>query len=400
MNCLFTSISHIKIKQEDAWDKAYCSGREAVCRAGKEGIQRMEANLSNSRVKDSSAKMIFGDATLCAQFLRGYVDIPMLKDVQPEDIEDVTERYVHMFTEERNSDIVKKIRVHDGIQNENEEVPFYLISLIEHKSKVDYNVVMQVIRYMVFIWEDYEKEMERQQAGISRTRDFRYPPVIPIVFYDGEESFTAATQLHDRIRLSDVFGEYIPDYKCLLVQLRDFSNVQMMINKDIFSLLMLIDKLQNMEEFAELSKELSAEYLEEMTAGVPEYLLNIIAQIMEILLAKLNVPYEEAAAFTEQIRERRMGELLANFKGYDIQEARKKASIEGREEGRAEGREEGRAEGREEGRAEGREEGIRKLIAFGKKHEIPKEDIQKELVEQYCFEDQEAMKRIEECWQE
>ncbi len=41
----------------------------------------------------------------------------------------------------------------------NDETPFFLISLIEHKSNVDYNVVMQIFRYIAFIWADYEKEM-------------------------------------------------------------------------------------------------------------------------------------------------------------------------------------------------------------------------------------------------
>lgn len=301
-----------------------------VFHAGKEGIREMESNLSNSKVKDSSAKMIFGDAILCAQFLRGYVDIPLLKDVQPEDIEDVTERYVHMFTEERNSDIVKKVRIKK--QEENDGTPFYLVSLIEHKSKVDYNVVMQIIRYMVFIWEDYEKEMDKQQEGISKTRDFRYPPVLPIVFYDGKESFTAATRLHDRILLSDVLGEYIPDYKCILVQLKDYSNAQLMEKKDELSIVMLIDRLQDMEGFAGIGREIGAEYLKEATAEAPGYLLDVIAQVMEVLLSKLNVPYEEAAEFTKQIKERRMGELLANFKGYDVQATRQEAREEERRE--------------------------------------------------------------------
>ena len=76
--------------------------------------------------------------------------------MRPEDIEDVSERYVHMFTEERESDVVKRVHIKEN------ESPFYLISLIEHKSNIDYNVVMQVFRYMTFIWEDYEKEMERR----------------------------------------------------------------------------------------------------------------------------------------------------------------------------------------------------------------------------------------------
>lgn len=72
-------------------------------------VLHMTEKLRNSKVKDRSSKIIFEDPILCSQFLRGYVDIPILKDVKPEDIEDVTERFVHMFTEERNSDIVKKV---------------------------------------------------------------------------------------------------------------------------------------------------------------------------------------------------------------------------------------------------------------------------------------------------
>ena len=126
-------------------------------------VYEMPQNLNNTRVKDSSSKLIFGDPILCAQFLRGYLDIPMLKDVQPEDIEDVTERFVHMFTEERNSDVIKKVHLKKG------EMPFCFISLIEHKSEVDYNVVMQIFRYMAFIWED----SVRSTSSHSQQRLFR-----------------------------------------------------------------------------------------------------------------------------------------------------------------------------------------------------------------------------------
>ena len=113
----------------------------------------MHTNLTNRKVKDSSAKLIFKDAVLCAQFLRGYVDIPALKDVQPEDIEDVTERYVHMFTEERDSDVVKRVYLKKETEGMEEDgkPPIFVVSLIEHKSRVDFNVVMQILRYMVFI---------------------------------------------------------------------------------------------------------------------------------------------------------------------------------------------------------------------------------------------------------
>lgn len=64
-----------------------------------------------------------------------------------------TERYMHMFAEKRNSDTVKKVYLKSNL--------FYLVSLIEHKSDVDYNTIMQVFRYIAFIWENYEKEQKK-----------------------------------------------------------------------------------------------------------------------------------------------------------------------------------------------------------------------------------------------
>ncbi|MCH5345384.1 MAG: hypothetical protein J1E64_15260 [Acetatifactor sp.] len=89
------------------------------------------------KLADSSSKIIFEDPLLCSQFLRDYVeDVPCLKHVRPEDIEDVSDRYVPLFAVERNSDRVKKVHIKNG-------TPFFLVSLIEHKTKVEYNVAYQ-----------------------------------------------------------------------------------------------------------------------------------------------------------------------------------------------------------------------------------------------------------------
>ncbi len=367
-------------------------------------VYKMSLVLSNRKVKDSSAKVIFGDPTLCAQFLKGYVDIPLLKNVRPEDIEDVSERYVHMFTEERGSDVVKRVHI------QQKESPFYLVSLIEHKSNVDYNVAMQVFRYMTFIWEDYEKEMEKLQAGISKTRDFKYPPILPIVFYDGMDNWTAATRLQDRIMLDGIPPQYVPDYQCILVQLKDYSNAELMKMKDELSIIMMLNKVQEAADFTEVSEEIRPEYVSGITAKSPKYLLDIMAHVTEVLLSRLNVPPEEVVTFTEQIKERHMGELFANFKGYDVQEMRKKLRKELREELQGEVREEVRGEVREEVRGEVREEvrgevreevreeNMIKLINVDIKHGCSRENIIEDLMEQYTLSYEEAQKSVDCYW--
>ncbi len=337
------------------------------CRKGR---HTMEKSSRNSKTKDSSSKLIFENPVLCAQFLRGYLDIPVLKEVQPEDIEDVSERYVHMFSEERNSDVVKKVHI------KNDGTPFFLVSLIEHKAKVDYNVVMQMFRYMAFIWEDFEKEQERQHKGISRTKDFKYPPILPVVFYDGTEEWTAATSLHERVLLSDVFANCIPDYRCILMQLKDYSNAELMEKGDELSIFMMINKLHRVSDFEGLGKEVDAEYLKKAMADTPGHVLDIMAQVIEALLLKINVPYEEATDFAGQVKERRMGELFSNFEAYDVQATRREA--------------------REEGKREARNEDMAKFVSALKELAITREDIKIQLMKQFNLSEEEAEKMIAE----
>ena len=245
---------------------------------------------------------------------------------------------------------------------------------------------MQILRYMVYIWEEYEKEMERKQPGISKAKSFRYPPVLPIIFYDGTRKWTATTQLRDRIILSDSLLKYIPDFDCILVQLRDYSNAELMKRKNELSIVMLIEKLQSADEFKILEEEVNSVYIQEAVEDAPQYLLDIMSQIVEVLLVKLNIPMDEVEDFTGQIKERNMAELFANFKAYDVQAARAKACAEGR------------AEGMAKGRAEGREEGIKKLVRTLQKHSLGIEEVIKDVSEQYDLTEIEATEKVNTYW--
>ena len=50
----------------------------------------------------------------------------------------------------------------------------------------------------------------------------------------------------------------------------------------------------------------------------PEYLLNIVSQVTEALLSKINVPDREIEKVSEQIKKRHMGKLFANYEPYDV----------------------------------------------------------------------------------
>lgn len=283
--------------------------------------------ITNQHVKDSGAKLIFKDPILCAEFLRGYVDVDILKNVQPEDIEDISDRFIPMWQEERDSDSVKKIRVKD--------TSLYVIAIVEHQSKVHYDMSFRMLRYIVMVLTDYEAEQERLHKGITKTRDFKYPPVIPIIYYEGSASWTAARNFKERVHLSNALGDFIPDFEYLVVPLREYSNDDIISKKDELSLIMLINKLKSSEEFKNL-KNIPPEYLKKLEENTPEYLLKLLTKIISVLLYHINIPQDEVETFTDQIMRREFSMLFDSFEAYDVQAVRKESHEEGRLEGKLE----------------------------------------------------------------
>lgn len=258
--------------------------------------------ITNTQIADSGGKIVFENSTLCAQLLRDYSGIEALKNIGPEDIEDVTERFVPMFTEQRDADVVKKVHLStDDI----------FITLIEHKSGVDYNVVMQVLRYMVYIWEDYENQMEAVHPGVSKTKDFKYPPIFPIVYYEDKPQWTADETLKPRIALNEVFEEYIPNFRYHLISINNFDETDLIKRKDGLSFLILINKIRSANELKDLN--LPREYLDELLNGSPKDVLNVIARVGAVILRKHNVPENDIQNLVDQLKERKSMALFDNY---------------------------------------------------------------------------------------
>ena len=247
------------------------------------------------------------------------MDLPYLKDVKPEDIEDVSAQFVTLFAQERNSDRVKRVHISGT------DTPFFLVSLIEHKTAPDYNVCMQIFRYMVYIWESYEKEAEKIQKGMAKQQDFRYPPILPIIYYEGAKEWCVPPDFKSRIYKGEDFGKLIPDFEYYLVPLRDYSNETLMEKRDEISLVMLINKMQKAEDI-ETFRKLPGEEIDAVLQESPDYLVNVIADVLKTFLLKINVPISETEKLTGKVREKKMAELFADMEKMDIQAERKKTA--------------------------------------------------------------------------
>ena len=363
--------------------------------------------LRNSKARDSTAKLVLGDPYLCAQFLRDYVGLDIMQDVRPEDIQDVSERFLPMFVDEREADVVKVIQVpdkamratapdpgqdphgisaadcgsgsgtgtgtHHGSGSDSEHdtggstgtgagthrgggsgtggttdscgsagtgagtdinggagteegttgseggsdtsgttaYGFCYVLLVEHKSRNYNDIHLQLLRYIVEIWTMYRKDAVA--AGLDPdAASFRYPAVLPVVYYDGKDSWAAPRDLSDRVLLADVFQEFLPRFSYLLVDLRRKHTAEFCKNGDEVSFIMLLERLRSLDEFAQLYPDIPQEMWKRLGES-PEHVLEIIAQVTSLLLRGLDMREDHIRDVAGKIRERKVYHMFEDF---------------------------------------------------------------------------------------
>ena len=273
-------------------------------------------------VRNANSREIFKNNRLTSQFLRNYTDIPLLANVMPEDIEDVSEKDQAFLGVEFESDTIKKVYIRKADGTIEREV--YVLSLIEHKSDIDYDVAMQLLRYMCVIWQEYKATQNKIQEGSSRRKNFRYPLIIPIVYYEGKRKWTADLNLKDRIEFSEEMEKYIPDFTYQVVSVRQYTNEELSEKHDEMSLVMLINKIQTEEDLSEFRK-VSEEMVDSTYA--PDEIKEIYKKILWSLLMKLKVPNEEASNIIGEIGGHGMGYLFENMDEIDIGALKRKVAL-------------------------------------------------------------------------
>jgi predicted transposase/invertase (TIGR01784 family) len=295
--------------------------------------------------KDNSFKIILGNHVLFVQFLKDYVPLELWKDLTPDDIEDVSERFLPLLQNSRDSDTVKRVNLKG-------RDPFFVIALVEHQSAVDFNTSFRLLRYITLVLTEYEREANQDRPGVSSTKNFRFPPVLPVVFYDGRYPWTAVMNFSERTMMSEVFGRYIPRFEYCLVELSRYPVEHILRFRDELAVLMLIDKMdfKNKEGFL---KEFPG-YIKEMALKIPENLATLMGDIITVLLNRLEIPEERIRETTD----------LVNKKGVDRMFDQ---VVESYFEGKRLARDEGILIGTEKGRDEERKKAYRDKLEIARK---------------------------------
>ena len=108
------------------------------------------------------------------------------------------------------SDLLYKVRHQQG--------DLYIYLLLEHKSSPDPWVGLQLLRYLVRIWELHRKQHPKEK---------KLPAIIPLVLYHGKQKWRISKKFRSLIAQdSTELDHYIPDFSYQLHDLSALSDDQ------------------------------------------------------------------------------------------------------------------------------------------------------------------------------
>ena len=202
--------------------------------------------------KDTVFKKIFGDKELFLMFLKDFIDKLWVKDISVEDLKLMPSKYIGLRESTRESDIVYEI-------NHN-ELKMYVFVLLEHQGKVNFLMVFRMLEYMTKIWRSRIKEAGKK---LSERKEYKLPPIVPIVFYDGIENWTAETEFQKKVEKYELFKKNIPKFEYELINLNKISIDKLEKLEDAMSFILMIDKFREPKDFEKM-KNLKSEFWEKI----------------------------------------------------------------------------------------------------------------------------------------
>ena len=249
---------------------------------------------------------------------------------------------------EQESDIVYSVPFRS--ESKTEELLIYI--LIEHQSTVDITMGFRVLFYMTQIWDFQRREWE--SSGVARSQ-WRLRPIIPIVFYTGEQRWQTPLTLSAVMDLPDVLSEFVPKFETLLLSVKDTDAVELTRTDHPFGWLLTVVQKEHAER-----EELRAALLEAVRhidtldeEKAHQWRRAIFYLYLLILHRRPSEEHEELKTIVhQQIQEpsrREEGETMAQTMAeYLIEEGEKRGERRGIEEGERRGERRGETQAKRE----------------------------------------------------
>ncbi len=244
---------------------------------------------------DASYKKIFAHRRSVADLLRGFAgDIASHLDFAT--LERLPASFVSDHLDQHHADMLWKIRTRNGDW-------LYLLILLEFQSTIDRRMARRMLDYTLRILDGLG-DHELGPGGA-------YPPVIPVVIYNGERRWNAPTDLRDHFApVPDAVLGYLPRHRYLLIDLRALDG-SLLVEENIVSLMAILERARTLGQLEEVGAAM-ADWL--VRVGDTRLLDSVEAWITLVLQKRTSPPGKAAKLQIRQKEEGRMSTLAERVK--------------------------------------------------------------------------------------
>ena len=158
---------------------------------------------------DRSARWLFEDV----ENVRGLIELfsgKLADQIEFSQVTEVGRSFIQDDLSELESDIVYRAPFRDNPKTKS----LLIYILIEHQSTVDPTMAFRAWFYMTQIWDSQRREWELNNVPKSQRR---FRPILPIVFYTGDEEWKAPLSLEGKMDTSEALSEFVPKFKILFL---------------------------------------------------------------------------------------------------------------------------------------------------------------------------------------
>lgn len=301
-------------------------------------LKREQSEHGISTPHDRGYKKSLSRPSEFLHFLKKYVKADWMMELKESDISLCDKEMLERDYEGKEADLLYRVNMSGGRE-------VFIFILQELQSYVDYTMIFRILVYVVNTLMKYfldRDKNERERQG------FRLPAMVPIVFYNGQDRWTAVRSLKEYQKSGSIFGNYILNLEYYLVDLSEIGEDYILSTNTVVDNIMYCDKYRKKLELVGAIRTAYSR-IGELGLQEREEFRNWVKYIL------LSVCGNKEAVVEEILSWAGTGEDDMAFK-YNII----RAFEDEREEGRKEGHEEGRKEGLEEGLEEGM---IQKLVS-------------------------------------
>lgn len=196
-------------------------------------MQKYEILEEMHQEHDKGYKTLLAHPEVFVELLKSFVNEPWTDRIDPKDLEQMHTGFILPTFERREADIIYKLK--DATGN-----TVYFYCLMELQSSVDYSILIRLLFYMAVFWMELLKGIPPDELN---RRDFRLPMIIPVVLYNGEDSWWVSREFAS-VYPGDIepFREYLVNFKYHLIDVNRYSREELIEIGNLMAAVFLVDQ--------------------------------------------------------------------------------------------------------------------------------------------------------------